>query len=39
MNNAIISPHVSAAGSINDYFRLKTIFADNLAGFMASQLL
>jgi phosphoglycerate dehydrogenase-like enzyme len=37
MNNVIISPHVSAAGSLNDYFRLKEIFADNLARFVAGQ--
>ncbi|MFT5538587.1 MAG: D-2-hydroxyacid dehydrogenase (NADP+) [Alphaproteobacteria bacterium] len=37
MDNVIISPHVSAAGSMNDYFRLKAIFADNLARFMAGQ--
>ncbi len=37
MENVIITPHVAAAGSINDYHRLKALFADNLARFRAGK--
>jgi phosphoglycerate dehydrogenase-like enzyme len=35
MDNVIITPHVSAAGSTNDYFRLRKLFADNLNRFLS----
>jgi phosphoglycerate dehydrogenase-like enzyme len=37
MENVIITPHVSAAGSTNDYFRLRALFAENLNRFRAGR--
>jgi phosphoglycerate dehydrogenase-like enzyme len=37
MENVIITPHVSAAGSTNDYFRLRDLFAENLDRFRSGR--
>lgn len=37
MPNVIITPHVSGAGSTNDYFRQRAIFGENLARFEAGE--
>jgi phosphoglycerate dehydrogenase-like enzyme len=37
MENVIITPHVSAAGSANDYFRLRALFAENLNRFRSRR--
>ena len=37
MPNVIITPHVSGAGSINDYHRQKALFGENLARFQAGR--
>lgn len=37
MENVIITPHVSAAGSTNDYFRLRALFAENLNRFLSGR--
>jgi phosphoglycerate dehydrogenase-like enzyme len=37
MENVIITPHVSAAGSTNDYYRLKALFEENLNRFRLGE--